>query len=87
MNPKIYLVGFDGYRENINENNQVLAKENQKLINDLVRIKNIDLYSLTPTRYEGIKVISLFDDMKKVTAFLPSKERKNLKKMSDLLEK
>ena len=61
MNPiTIYLVGFDGYRENINENNQVLAKENQNLINDLVRIKNIDLYSLTPTRYEGIKVISLF---------------------------
>ena len=61
---KILLVGFDGYDTNINQNQFLLAQENQKIIDDLNKIENISLYSLNPTKYENIKLTSIYSLLK-----------------------
>lgn len=57
---KILLVGFDGYDTNINQNQFLLAQENQKIIDDLGKIDNLNLFSLNPTKYENIKITSIY---------------------------
>ncbi|PHQ28289.1 aldolase catalytic domain-containing protein [Leeuwenhoekiella nanhaiensis] len=57
----IYFIGFDGYDVNINQNQFVIANENQKIINDLIAYKkHLNICSLTPTKYENLKLNSIY---------------------------
>lgn len=57
----IYFIGFDGYDVNINQNQFVIASENQKIINDLIAYKeHLSICSLTPTKYENLKLNSIY---------------------------
>ena len=57
----IYFIGFDGYDVNINQNQFVIANENQKIINDLMaNSSNLDICSLTPTKYENLSLKSIY---------------------------
>lgn len=57
----IYFIGFDGYDVNINQNQFVIANENQKIINDLMGYKDdLSICSLTPTKYENLKLNSIY---------------------------
>ena len=56
----IYLVGFDGYDVNINQNQFVIANENQEVINDAVNISGVEVKTFTPTKYKNIKVLSIY---------------------------
>lgn len=57
---EIYLVGFDGYDVNINQNQFVMANENQKLVDDAVNISGVVVKSFTPTSYNNIEVLSIY---------------------------
>ena len=57
---EIYLVGFDGYDVNINQNQFVIAHENQKVIDDAVQISEVEVKMLTPTKYKNIEVLSIY---------------------------
>lgn len=57
---EIFLVGFDGYDTSINHNQFVLARENQEVINDAIIIADVDVKSLTPTKYKNIEVLSIY---------------------------
>lgn len=59
---EVFLVGFDGYNTAINKNQSLLEKENQNIIDDLGG--KIDLFSLTPTKYENLKVLSIYSLLK-----------------------
>jgi 4-hydroxy 2-oxovalerate aldolase len=58
------LVGFDGYDISINQNQFLLAQENQKIIDDLGKIDNVSLYSINPTKYENIELTSIYSFLK-----------------------
>lgn len=61
----IYFIGFDGYDVNINQNQFVIANENQKIINDLIAYdKHLNICSLTPTKYENLKLSSIYSLIK-----------------------
>ncbi|WP_299108175.1 aldolase catalytic domain-containing protein [uncultured Winogradskyella sp.] len=55
----VYLVGFDGYDALINQTQQILAQENQAIINDLLLIKNLNVLALTPTKYKNLSTSSI----------------------------
>jgi 4-hydroxy 2-oxovalerate aldolase len=61
---KILLIGFDGYDTSINQNQFLLAQENQKIIDDLAKIDSVNLYSLNPTKYDNIKLTSIYSFLK-----------------------
>lgn len=57
---EIYLVGFDGYDVNINQNQFIIANENQEVINDAVKIPGVVVKTFTPTKYKNIEVSSIY---------------------------
>jgi len=57
---EIYLVGFDGYDININQNQFIIANENQEVINDAVKIPGVVVKTFTPTKYKNIEVLSIY---------------------------
>lgn len=57
---EIYLLGFDGYDVNINHNQFVIAQENQKVIDDAVRIPGVAIHTFTPTKYSNLEIKSLY---------------------------
>jgi len=57
---QIYFLGFDGYDISLDKNQFVLANENQNVFNDLLRVKDIEVFSLTPTKYKNIPMKSLY---------------------------
>ena len=57
---QILLVGFDGYNTNINQNQFLLAQENQKIIDDFNKDNSVELISLNPTKYSNIKLSSIY---------------------------
>jgi len=57
---EIYLVGFDGYDININQNQFVIAHENQEVIDDAVNIPGVEVKTFTPTKYKNIEVLSIY---------------------------
>lgn len=61
---EILLIGFDGYDTNLNKNQFVLAQENQNVINDILKIENISVKTLSPTKYENIKLVSIYSLIK-----------------------
>lgn len=61
---EIYLVGFDGYDVSLNQNQFVLAQENQNIINDILKNNKISVKSLTPTKYKQIQLTSIYSILK-----------------------
>jgi 4-hydroxy 2-oxovalerate aldolase len=57
---EIYLVGFDGYDVNINQNQFVIAQENQQIIDAAVSIDDVVVKTFTPTKYKNLEIISLY---------------------------
>lgn len=57
---ELYFVGFDGYDVNINQNQFIIANENQKVIDDAIKIKGVSVKTFTPTKYNNLEVISLY---------------------------
>lgn len=60
---RIYLVGFDGYDININQNQFVIARENQEIINDAIKNENILIETFTPTKYKNLKTCSIYSKL------------------------
>lgn len=60
----ILLAGFDGYETAINEHQLTLSQENQKIIDDLLDLDNIELTSITPTKYKNITTKSIYSLIK-----------------------
>jgi 4-hydroxy 2-oxovalerate aldolase len=56
----IYFIGFDGYDTNINKSQFRLVQENQNVFSDLLNIKDINVFSLTPSKYEKLKHSSIY---------------------------
>lgn len=56
----IYLSGFDGYIAEIDQTQYLLAQENQIIIDDLVKISDLTVFAVTPTKYKNIKLTSLY---------------------------
>jgi 4-hydroxy 2-oxovalerate aldolase len=57
---KLYLVGFDGYDVNINQNQFVIAQENQQVIDAAVSIEGVMIKTFTPTKYKNLEIVSLY---------------------------
>jgi len=56
----IYFIGFDGYDTNINKSQFKLVQENQNVFSDLLNFKEINVFSLTPSKYEKLKHSSIY---------------------------
>ncbi|MDA9640219.1 aldolase catalytic domain-containing protein [Flavobacteriaceae bacterium] len=61
---EILLIGFDGYDVDLNKNQFVLAQENQNVINDILKVDNISVKTLSPTKYENIQLTSIYSLIK-----------------------
>lgn len=57
---KLYLVGFDGYDVNINQNQFVIAQENQQVIDSAVSIDDLVIKTFTPSKYKNLEIVSLY---------------------------
>ncbi|MEH6679587.1 MAG: hypothetical protein V7724_03525 [Sediminicola sp.] len=57
---KIYLAGFDGYDTTIDQTQFMLAKENQNILNDASEVNDLEVISITPTKYKNVKIISIY---------------------------
>ena len=60
----IYFIGFDGYDTKINKGQFKLVQENQNVFYDLLKIKNIQVQTLTPTKYENLENASIYSLLK-----------------------
>ena len=60
----VYFVGFDGYDTNINKGQFKLVQENQNVFSDLLTFKEINVLSLTPSKYEKLKHSSIYSLLK-----------------------
>ncbi len=56
----IKLIGFDGYDTNFNKGQFKLVQENQNVFLDLLKYKDIELCTLTPSKYEKLKHSSIY---------------------------
>lgn len=56
----IKFIGFDGYDTNINNNQFKLVQENQNVFFDLFNYKDIEVSTLTPSKYEKLKHSSIY---------------------------
>ena len=56
----IKLIGFDGYDTNFNKGQFKLVQENQNVFIDLLKYKDIELCTLTPSKYEKLKHSSIY---------------------------
>ncbi len=61
---QIYLVGFDGYSENVSLKEIELAEENEFLMLKINEIKNISIEAITPTKYKVINHKSIYSFLK-----------------------
>jgi 4-hydroxy 2-oxovalerate aldolase len=58
---EVYLVGYDGYNDvPLTELERTLVSENEYLFNAFKNFKEIDLISLTPSKYKTLKVKSVY---------------------------
>ena len=60
----VYFIGFDGYDTNINKSQFKLVQENQNVFLDFLKIKNIEVRSLTPSKYQKLKHSSIYSLLK-----------------------
>ena len=61
---EILMIGFDGYDTNINKNQSLLERENQSIINDLRKNKDLNIFSLNPSNYDNLKLTSIYSLLK-----------------------
>ena len=57
---QIYYIGFDGYDLSLNQNQFVMARENQIIIDDIIKKKGVKVEFLTPTKYKNVVVSSVY---------------------------
>ena len=55
-----YLIGFDGYRTEIDQSKIRLTKENQNIFNDYIKYNKCELHSLSKTNYDGLVKRSMY---------------------------
>jgi 4-hydroxy 2-oxovalerate aldolase len=60
----LYFIGLDGYNTNIKNSQFKLVQENQNVLNDLLKIENIEVCTLTPSKYEKLKHSSIYSLIK-----------------------
>jgi len=60
----VYFIGFDGYDTNINKSQFKLVQENQNVFLDFLKIENIEVRSLTPSKYQKLKHSSIYSLLK-----------------------
>jgi len=60
----IYFIGFDGYDTSINNSQFKLAQENQNVFLDLLKVENVQVETLTPSKYENLKNTSIYSLLK-----------------------
>lgn len=57
----LYVVGYDGYQDNISQMERSLAAENEKLFKSFKeKNKYINFLSFTPTNYQELDVVSIY---------------------------
>ena len=49
---------------NINKNQSILEKENQCIINDLIKNKDLNILSLNSSNYDNLKLTSIYSLLK-----------------------
>tara|TARA_B100000767_G_scaffold251948_1_gene255359 strand:- start:17013 stop:18557 length:1545 start_codon:yes stop_codon:yes gene_type:complete len=59
----IKLIGFDGYDTNFNKGQFKLVQENQNVFLDLLKYKDVELCTLTPSKYEKLKQSSIYSSL------------------------
>jgi 4-hydroxy 2-oxovalerate aldolase len=60
----IYFIGFDGYDTKINKNQFKLVQENQNVFFDLLKVENVQVETLTPSKYENLINTSIYSLLK-----------------------
>lgn len=61
---RLYFIGFDGYDTDMNKSHLKLVQENQKVFLDLLRIDNVEVKFLTPTKYDNVNCSSIYSLLK-----------------------
>lgn len=56
----ILMAGFDGYDTTIDQIQFTLAQENQNIINDVLGLDDLMIFSITPTKYQNIETTSVY---------------------------
>lgn len=57
----VYIAGYDGYEGLIGENERTLTAENEYLLTQIVAQQpNMDVATITATKYEGVKNLSVY---------------------------
>lgn len=56
----ILLAGFDGYDTTIDQTQFMLAQENQNILNDVLKLSDIRVKAITPTKYENLEISSVY---------------------------
>lgn len=56
----LYYIGFDGYDLGLNQNQFVMARENQIILDDVLNTEGIKIEFLTPTKYKNVNVSSIY---------------------------
>ena len=58
---KLFFVGFDGYKDKVTNNQLLITQENQKILDDLKKLIQIESLFLLPTEYKNVKLSSLYN--------------------------
>nr|WP_252726768.1 hypothetical protein [Polaribacter vadi] len=56
----LYYIGFDGYDLSLNQNQFVMARENQIILEDVMNTGGVQIEFLTPTKYKNVNVSSIY---------------------------
>ncbi|WP_405607757.1 aldolase catalytic domain-containing protein [Polaribacter sp. Asnod1-A03] len=56
----LYYIGFDGYDLSLNQNQFVMARENQIILDDIMNMEGVQIEFLTPTKYKNVNVSSIY---------------------------
>ncbi len=57
---KLFMAGFDGYDSTINQTQFKLAQENQNILKDATKWKDVQMTFVTPTRYKYVESTSIY---------------------------
>lgn len=58
---ELFFIGFDGYKNEINNTQLLMTQENQKILDDLKLINDTKSIFLAPTRYKNVKINSVYN--------------------------
>ena len=57
---ELYFAGFDGYKNEVNNIQLIITQENQRILDDLYLNKDLKIKFITPSRYKGISMESIY---------------------------